>query len=415
MAISLSLTVAIFAVLSLKVGDNVTPEKTGNDSEQIVEEDRAEVKDLLPLVEKMNYRGDGGEWTGDELNEIGKSLGMFGVPEEDTEITRYQLADIQYNLLKINNKVPETDNYRVPYKDYDEIPSRYLQAVTCTTMLNFYDFGDTFNGYAYIRREELKDSMEKCNDYLAKADENTEKKEDSGGKKDENKENDSEYEDSRKETLKKEAEEILRDRVTEDRLNGKSVAIFKDPKSLDEIRANIHNVSKDDPDKLYETDAYEIIGDEVKHDYINIDQGLLDGSDLYDMELHGKPINVVGLTYAEKKFGFKINVRDDGVTIITGNIIQRINDMTRGGIAGAVGINDYKVVCSGIVPVEGGNAKILFDGTGFGEVDAIGIVINKHDYDNDIDWTKDLSEETIELLNSRYAVIVLEPDKRIIL
>lgn len=323
-----------------------------------IPENAANIKGLSEELDNISIEAGIETISSNNIETIASSVGLIGEVDETLNINRYQLADILYNIMYECNKLPDIYGYQLSYKDAKKIPTKYVQPVCYITYLELYTQDENYSGYNWITEDELKESMSKLRVYL----ENYVETE--AGL------NTNEKELGEREALKREAEEILKNRNTVDRLNGQSVAIFKNPRTLNELEANINNITRVTKSDL----CKEII---PNIEYVNIDEAILDYK-LIDEQISG-------ITYLKEDMKFSYTEVEDGLNIIKCNLLS---DITSKGLAGAskvVGIKDNKVICEGSIynSIDTGEWEtgIIID-TKPSELDSIGIIIQKSTIEN---------------------------------
>lgn len=291
---------AIISIFNYKDNDNKGMEEPprieeeNNISSDIalkVPEDAANIGNLISLIDNTSIQKNEAEvMSSSEIESIASSVGLLGDIDKTLNINRYQLADILYNIMYECNKLPEIYGYQITYSDAKEIPTKYVQPVCYVTYLELYKPEGEYSGYTWVTEEELKQAMTNIKVYL---DNYT-----APDKKDVGESEEKAH--IEREQLIKEAEEILKNRVPEDRLNGQSVAIFKNPKTLYELEANINNITPIELDRIDFSYSNMNTTERVMVDYINTSEALLKNNDILN--------DVIGVTLTTNmRFRTEIN------------------------------------------------------------------------------------------------------------
>lgn len=340
-------------------------------------------------------------------SEAVSSVALISSNSDELNITRYQFAYILYNLIKEANKEPSLENYVYAYQDSGDFPSRYTQAIYILDYTGIFEYDGEFDGYKYVTQQEVDSAVEKLQAYL-----------DSGYLEFTGSQPDGTSETSGNETdtiveLEQEAIEILSDKEFEDNLTGKSVAVYKQPRELWQLEANINNISKVD---LYSDDiesAYEN-SQEVRFEYINLDEGLLDYSLIdklrknhtYQYKLDD--IEIVGMTVFEP-IGVSKNIGDETLSL-TGKVLDDNLLLMLKSNGLVLGINNHKIVSNGMLFSDNGQCFIQLYSKE--NIDSIGIIVpitdlqNTTNYDELEDGTE--SSQGVEPTQSILVVLPLE-------
>lgn len=340
-------------------------------------------------------------------SEAVSSIALISSNSDELNITRYQFAYILYNLIKEANKEPSLENYVYAYQDSGDFPSRYTQAIYILDYTGIFEYDGVFDGYKYVTQQEVDSAVEKLQVYL-----------DSGyldymGSQSDNTNEASGNEPGTTTELEQEAIEILSDKEFEDNLIGKSVALYKEPKELWQLETNINNISKID---LYSDDiesAYEN-SQEVRFEYINLDEGLLDYSLIDELRKNHTyqykldDTEIVGMTVFEPIGLFK-NVGDEEVSL-TGDILDDniLLMLKSNGIV--FGIDNHKIVSNGMLFSDNGQCFIQLYSKE--NIDSIGIIVPITDLQNTINYDEledgTGSSQGIESTQSILAILPLE-------
>lgn len=335
------------------------------------------------------------------------SVALISSNSDELNITRYQFAYILYNLIKEANKEPSLENYVYTYQDSGDFPSRYTQAIYILDYTGIFEYDGVFDGYKYVTQQEVDSAVEKLQVYL-----------DSGyldfmGSQPDNTNEASGNEPGTTTELEQEAIEILSGKEFEDNLTGKSVALYKEPKELWQLETNINNISKVD---LYSDDiesAYEN-SQEVRFEYINLDEGLLDYSLIDELrENHTyqyklDDTEIVGMTVFEP-IGVSKNIGDETLSL-TGKVLDDNLLLMLKSNGLVLGINNHKIVSNGMLFSDNGQCFIQLYSKE--NIDSIGIIVpitdlqNTTNYDELEDGTE--SSQGIESTQSILAILPLE-------
>lgn len=374
-----------------------------------VTEDTATLKYVLDTYNKLygdtenndSYSEDGSQ---PEVltpsSEAVSSVALVSSNPDEINITRYQFAYILYNLIKEANKEPSLENYVYTYQDSGDFPSRYTQAIYILDYTGIFEYDGAFDGYKYVTQQEVDSAVEKLQiyldsgylDFMGSQPDGT--SETSGNKTDTTAE------------LEQEAIEILSDKEFEDNLTGRSVAVYKQPRELWQLEANINNISKVD---LYSDDiesAYEN-SQEVRFEYINLDEGLLDYSLIDELRKNHTyqykldDTEIVGMTVFEP-ISVSIN-NEDNKLWIQGSILEDNTMLLLKSNGISFGIKDYKIISNGNIYSDYQGQLIIMDSAD--DIDAIGMLVPvkelrnvNNNYDGDEGSTENLDEYTQSIL-----------------
>lgn len=333
-------------------------------------------------------------------SEAVSSVALVSSNPDELNITRYQFAYILYNLIKKANKEPSLENYVYTYQDSGDFPSKYTQAIYIIDYTGIFEYDRVFDGYKYVTQQEVDSAVEKLQVYL-----------DSGYLEFMGSQSDATSETSDNETdttaeLEQEAIEILSDKEFEDNLTGRSVAVYKQPRELWQLEANINNISKVD---LYSDNiesAYEN-SQEVRFEYINLDEGLLDYSLIDELRKNHTyqykldDTEIVGMTVFEP-ISVSIN-NEDNKLWIQGSILEDNTMLLLKSNGISFGIKDYKIVSNGNIYSDCQGQLIIMDSAD--DIDAIGMLVPvkelrnvNNNYDEDEGSTENLDEYTQSIL-----------------
>lgn len=340
-------------------------------------------------------------------SEAVSSVALVSSNPDELNITRYQFAYILYNLIKEANKEPSLENYVYAYQDSGDFPSRYTQAIYILDYIGIFEYDGVFDGYKYVTQQEVDSAVEKLQVYLdsgyldfmgSQSDDTNEASGNGPGTATE---------------LEQEAIEILSGKEFEDNLTGRSVALYKEPKELWQLETNINNISKVD---LYSDDiesAYEN-SQEVRFEYINLDEGLLDYSLIDELrENHTyqyklDDTEIVGMTVFEP-IGVSKNIGDETLSL-TGKVLDDNLLLMLKSNGLVLGINNHKIVSNGMLFSDNGQCFIRLYSKE--NIDSIGIIVpitdlqNTTNYDELEDGTE--SSQGVEPTQSILVVLPLE-------
>ena len=338
-------------------------------------------------------------------SEAVSSVALVSSNPDELNITRYQFAYILYNLIKEANKEPSLENYVYAYQDSGDFPSRYTQAIYILDYTGIFEYDGVFDGYKYVTQQEVDSAVEKLQVYL-----------DSGyldfmGSQPDDTNEASGNEPGTTTELEQEAIEILSGKEFEDNLTGKSVALYKEPKELWQLETNINNISKVD---LYSDDiesAYEN-SQEVRFEYINLDEGLLDYSLIDELRKNHTyqykldDTEIVGMTVFEPIGLFK-NVGDEEVSL-TGDILDDniLLMLKSNGIV--FGIDNHKIVSNGMLFSDNGQCFIRLYSKE--NIDSIGIIVSITDLQNTTNYDElEDGVESSQGIESTQSILVVLP------
>lgn len=340
-------------------------------------------------------------------SEAVSSVALVSSNPDELNITRYQFAYILYNLIKEANKEPSLENYVYAYQDSGDFPSRYTQAIYILDYTGIFEYDGVFDGYKYVTQQEVDSAVEKLQVYLdsgyldfmgSQSDDTNEASGNGPGTTTE---------------LEQEAIEILSGKEFEDKLTGKSVALYKEPKELWQLETNINNISKVD---LYSDDiesAYEN-SQEVRFEYINLDEGLLDYSLIDELRKNHTyqykldDTEIVGMTVFEP-IGVSKNIGDETLSL-TGKVLDDNLLLMLKSNGLVLGINNHKIVSNGMLFSDNGQCFIQLHSKE--NIDSIGIIVPITDLQNttNYDELEDGAESSqgVEPTQSILVVLPLE-------
>lgn len=338
-------------------------------------------------------------------SEAVSSVALISSNPDELNITRYQFAYILYNLIKEANKEPSLENYVYTYQDSGDFPSRYTQAIYILDYTGIFEYDGAFDGYKYVTQQEVDSAVEKLQVYL-----------DSGYLEFMSSQSDNTNETSGNESgttteLEQEAIEILSGKEFEDNLKGKSVALYKEPKELWQLETNINNISKVD---LYSDDiesAYEN-SQEVRFEYINLDEGLLDYSLIDELrENHTyqyklDDTEIVGMTVFEP-IGVSKNIGDETLSL-TGKVLDDNLLLMLKSNGLVLGINNHKIVSNGMLFSDNGQCFIRLYSKE--NIDSIGIIVSITDLQNTTNYDElEDGVESSQGIESTQSILVVLP------
>lgn len=236
---------------------------------------------------------------------IKQSAGILDTEgDNEVKLTRYQVAAIASNMIEQQSATPDMTWYQIDYTDNSEIPDNYVQDICIVDKAGVMKYDNEFNGYSNISKEEFKSIIDKTLEFISTApknqNQNTPNEEDA-------------------EIGIGVGEEIHRE-VYEDRLNGASVAVVKEPKTTGELNLNIESVSKIVMDDLIDSyimpdGTVKYQGGKVDAEYINLDECFIDYSLLGNLAEE-----IVGCTITEP-YNFSSRVNAGGITVLGGDIL----------------------------------------------------------------------------------------------
>ena len=237
---------------------------------------------------------------------IKQSAGILDTEgNNEVKLTRYQVAAIASNMIEQQSATPDMTWYQIDYTDNSEIPDNYVQDICIVDKAGVMQYDDEFNGYSNISKEELQSIIDKTLEFISTAPKNQNQ-------------NNSDEEDT--EIGIGVGEEIHRE-VYEDKLNGASVAVVKEPKTTGELNLNIESVSKVKLDNLIDSlitpeRTLDKQADKVDIEYINMDEAFVDYSLIPNKEVK----DLVGVTISEP-YAFTTSVNYAGELLFGGSIL----------------------------------------------------------------------------------------------
>lgn len=300
----------------------------------------------------------------DEQSPEISSLIIAGNNDKQMNITRYQIADILYKILLNTNKLPDIYGYQISYEDSEDIPSKYMSAVCCTTYLELLTYDKRFDGYRYVVKDEVDEAFKKLQVYLDNYVPSEITPEEEAKRNEKTPE---------RILLELEAAGILKDRQFKDKLNGQSVALFKEPKTLEQLEANQNSVLEVDLNSINE--LYDFTKSKLDMEYINLDESLIDYSLLNRAY---EDFNVIGVTYLNE-LDVICSAKEPG--LILENKTFEVNQLTSfAGVHGVVGIYNNSIVCEG-TKISGDDKFGVMIPYG-NRIDSVGLLINKDLFEN---------------------------------
>lgn len=388
------------------------------ETEEVVQLDKptADSATLKDLIERLYAEGiiddtfiSEDDILSSDAEKVFNSLGLFGKYKPIANIDRYQMSSILYELMLLKDKVPNIDGYSVIYSDMDDFPEKYITPIVAVTrsdcLSDIVELRSEFSGYTYVSKDELNIWIENFKDYLSNYDKYTLKVENESTTNvlDTNTKNKLQVE---KEKAAKEAEKVLKDRKTDDRLNGQSVAIYNNPRTLTEIEANLNNITKVSISELATNDNY-ALGSKSEHpnpdlkvnvEYINLDEALVDKelmeeyiSDIYtDME--GVNVEFTGVSRTDS-MKFELDYTFDQ-NVLRSSDIEKMWDNYKIKPIMVAGINNHSIVSAGLVGVEivGEDESNTFIQLPDYDIDTLGFIYRKDTLENMEDWSATTEE-----------------------
>lgn len=306
--------------------------------------------------------------TSDDVNNILENLGEYdstlikksaGILEDESKLTRYQVAAIASNMIEQQSATPDMTWYQIDYTDNSEIPDNYVQDICIVDKAGVMQYDDEFNGYSNVSKEELQSIIDKTLEFILTA------------PKDQNYNTSDEEDDEIGIGV---GEEVHRE-VYEDKLNGASVAVVKEPKTTGELNLNIKSVSKlklgDMLDNFIdENGIVQDVSNNVDVEYINLDQALVDWGNI-------DTTNIVGVTITEP-YKFKLYDNGFGEQWITGEVLAEKLYGIFNSVVNVVVVNDNKVIAYGDMDRDAGsNGDIRITSGTVDEYDYLGMIIDK--------------------------------------
>lgn len=294
---------------------------------------------------------------------IKQSAGILDTEDNnEVKLTRYQVAAIASNMIEQQSVTPDMTWYQIDYTDNSEIPDNYVQDICIVDKAGVMQYDDKFNGYSNVSKEELQSIIDRTLEFISTApknqNQNTPNEEDT-------------------EIGIGVGEEIHRE-VYEDRLNGASVAVVKEPKTTGELNLNIESVSKVKLDNLIDSlitpeRTLDKQADEVDTEYLELDQCLSDYSLLGNWAK-----DIVGCTITEP-YNFSSRVTEAGVYVLGGDILIDKMYGTFLDCYEAALINDNKVIKTGTYAKDqvSSNELLTFKDCGYLDYDYVGILAYK--------------------------------------
>lgn len=293
---------------------------------------------------------------------IKQSAGILDTEgNNEVKLTRYQVAAIASNMIEQQSATPDMTWYQIDYTDNSEIPDNYVQDICIVDKAGVMKYDDEFNGYSNVSKEELQSIIDKTLEFISTAPKNQNH-------------NTSDEEDT--EIGIGVGEEIYRE-VYEDRLNGASVAVVKEPKTTGELNLNIESVEKVDLNNLCdsvlnEDSTVKSYIDELDAEYINLDQALHDYS-LIDST------NIVGITVS-KPCAISSKVTELGDVFLSSNILFNKLHGALSETTEAFLVKDNNIISTGVIGREYSKPDhLIWFETGYiSNYDYLGIICNKY-------------------------------------
>lgn len=297
------------------------------------------------------------------LGDINRTIDIYG------GITRFQLVKFVHTTLENANKLPKVVSNTLEYEDVQDIPDRYVEPIAiCKDTGIFVVNEKRFNGYTFIDKEELDNTINNLSDYLK----NTQ----------ENKETTDEPIETEKPTMDDSIlSKEIPDRNNIDRLNGESVAVNKDPKTVGELKENIAQIRETNFESNRIKTKFNETGESIEYDFINPEEGLVNTaiiSSMTDDVIGEERIN--GLTVSSP-VNFQIKSHQDGIIVLHSDVLNLRDGMLFCMSLGALGIKDNEIVSSGMAIWDFNKEECLVALDDI-EIDSIGFIIDEIDLEN---------------------------------
>lgn len=310
----------------------------------------ATTNDVGNILNELNSKG----YSSQSIKQSAGILDTEG--NNEVKLTRYQVAAIASNMIEQQSATPDMTWYQIDYTDNSEIPDNYVQDICIVDKAGVMHYDDEFNGYSNVSKEELQSIIDKTLEFISTApknqNQNTPNEEDT-------------------EIGIGVGEEIHRE-VYEDRLNGASVAVVKEPKTTGELNLNIESVSKIDLSKGSNLSDFGYYRETISYEAINLDQCLSDYS-LLDVT------NIVGVAVS-KPYNFRSYYHDVvGCEFLSGDILLKNLYGVFTSARDVVTIKDNKITSVGkfATDILAEDKIIYFTGYFDSDYDYLGIVCFK--------------------------------------
>lgn len=305
-----------------------------------------------------------------QLDKLTENTNILDTSDREYNITRFQLATIIYNIIVDENKLSSSTPINITFEDNSDIPTKYFTAVAITSNLGILQYSDKFDGYKYATKKEVDEAFERLQDYLDKwvADAINEEPIT-------NEENTNNIVNNQE--LESIAEDILKDREPEDKLNGQSVAVTDEPKSIYDIINNWEAIEAFD---LYDDQLLSryTTGEKINFDYINLDEGFLSSNKIESLSVDEDPnytvadMNIIGATITAP-VTMSYNIIDNNLILSNKDILDKISIFNMEPTK-CFGIKDYSIVTSGDWYPDELDPLIVLESK---SIDCIGIAVSK--------------------------------------
>lgn len=166
-----------------------------------------------------------------------------------------------------------------------------------------------------------------------------------------------------------------------DRLNGESVAVNKDPKTVGELKENIAQIRETNFESNRIKTKFNETGESIEYDFINPEEGLVNTaiiSSMTDDVIGEERIN--GLTVSSP-VNFQIKSRQDGIVVLHSDMLNLRDGMLFCMSLGALGIKNNEIVSSGMAMWDFNKEECLVALDDI-EIDSIGFIIDEIDLEN---------------------------------
>ena len=279
---------------------------------------------------------------------------------ENGKFTRIGLVSFISRLLDEMNAEPAMYNYKLNYIDLDQIDREDIHAVSVVACIGIYNRSE-FEPNKVVTIDELQSVMDELRLYIDRY----------------------RYTPSVVNIAKTYSEDMLNDisdmlkgREVIDRLNGQSVAIYKKPEDLTQIKDNIDGITR-----LKITDG--MLNTDQSVEYINIDEGIVNYNKLDEITL-GNADNIVGITVAEPEDFSIVYNSYFGATLVSSDELLHENKLSSDCLGftmlrEVLAFRDDSIVSIGQVVRD----ESLFDGirlafssdSSIFPIDAIGVIV----------------------------------------
>lgn len=351
LVITIALVAIIFAINNTSI-DN-------QEDNPINDVDLVKNIDYGDTITKLSFNDD----YKNSLDDINRTIDIYG------GITRFQLVKFVHTTLENDNKLPQIISHKLEYEDIQDIPDRYIEPIAiCKDTEIFVVNEKKFSGYTFINKEELDNAISNLSNYLKNIQEN--------------KEPIDETIEIKEPTI---ADTILSKEIPArnniDRLNGESVAVNKDPKTVGELKENIAQIRETNFESNRIKTKFNETGESIEYDFINLEEGLVNTpiiSSMTDDIIGEERIN--GLTVSST-VNFQVKSHQDGIIVLHSDMLNLRDGMLFCMSLGALGIKDNEIVSSGMAIWDFDKEECLVALDDI-EIDSIGFIIDEIDLEN---------------------------------